>query len=136
MPSELRFILILSGIATLAGAASVFGIYRQDDAQARAQAEAITGGSAAAGETAIGRYKCGACHRIPGIPGATGAAGPDLRGFAVRAQIAGVLSNEPGNLDRWLEHPQAVLPGNGMPDQGVTPSEARHIAAYLYTLKH
>jgi cytochrome c2 len=135
MPSELRFVLILSALASVAAIASVFGIYRQDDAQARIQAEAMTGGNAEVGKAAIARYNCGACHRIPGISGAAGAAGPALNGIAVRAQIAGILVNNPDNLARWLEHPQQILPGNGMPDQGVTAREARDMAAYLYTVR-
>lgn len=135
MPSELRFVLILTGIATIAGAASVFGIYRQDRLQTRTQAEAMTGGDSTAGKAAIGRYHCGACHRIPGIAGATGITGPALNGIALRAEIAGVLVNDPKNLTRWLRQPQQVLPGNGMPDQGVTERDARDMAAYLYTLK-
>lgn len=135
MPSELRFALILAGVTIAAGAASVFGIYRQDAAQVHMQAQALAGGNVEAGKTAIGRYECGACHQISGIAGATGATGPALDGFAVRAQVAGVLVNNPDNLVRWLRDPQQVVPGNGMPDQGVTDQEARDIAAYLYTLK-
>ena len=135
MPSELRFVLILSGLAAAAGVASVFGIYRQDAAQARTHAEAMTGGHVDAGKAAIGRYNCGACHRIPGIAGASGETGPALNGIAVRAQIAGVLVNNPANLSRWLRDPQQVLPGNGMPDQNLTEDEARDIAAYLYTIR-
>lgn len=135
MPSELRFVAMLTGLAALAGAASVFGIYRQDARQARTQAEAMTGGTVSAGKAAIGRYNCGGCHRIPGVDGATGTTGPALNGIAVRAQIAGVLTNDPANLARWLQHPQQILPGNGMPDQGVTARDARDMAAYLYTVR-
>lgn len=135
MPSELRFVLILSALAALAGAASVFGIYRQDAAQAHTHAEAMTGGSADAGRDVIARYNCGACHRVPGIAGATGQVGPALGGIALRAHIAGVLVNNPDNLARWLQHPQQVVPGNGMPEQGLTAREARDVAAYLYTLR-
>lgn len=136
MPSELRFALVLSSLAVVGGAASIFGIYHQDGAQTRTHAEAMTGGNADAGKAAIARYNCGACHRIPGVSGALGETGPALNGIAVRAQVAGVLVNNPANLARWLQHPQQVLPGNGMPDQGVTDRDARDIAAYLYTVKH
>jgi cytochrome c1 len=135
MPPELRFVLILSALTAVAGAVSVFGIYRQDGTQTRLHAEAMTGGKVDAGKAAIARYNCGACHRIPGIDGATGAGGPALNGIAVRAQLAGVLANNPENLSHWLRHPQQVLPGNGMPDQGVSEREARDIAAYLYTVR-
>jgi cytochrome c len=135
MPSELRFGLILLGLAIVVGVGSVFGIYRQDARQTRIQAEAMTRGVADAGQLAITRYNCGACHRIPGIAGAAGQAGPALGGIAVRAQIAGMLTNSPDNMVRWLRHPQRVLPGNGMPDLGVGDRDARDMAAYLYTLR-
>lgn len=135
MPSELRFALGLFVLAALAGVASVFGIYRQDAAQARTQAEAMTGGDVDAGKAAIARYNCGACHRIPGIASATGEAGPALNGIALRVHLAGVLVNNPDNLARWLRNPQQVLPGNGMPDQGVPQREARDMTAYLYTVR-
>ena len=133
MPSELRFVLFLVALTAAAGAASVFGIYRQDAAQKRTQAEAMTGGHVAAGKVAIGRYNCGACHSIPGVPGANGVTGPALDGMAVRAQIAGVMANRPDNLIYWLRYPQRVLPRNGMPDQGVSEKDARDMAAFLYT---
>jgi len=135
MPSELRFALMLAGLATAVGAASVFGIYRQEAVETRTQAEAMTGGHVDAGKSAIARYNCGACHSIPGIAGAEGVTGPALNGIALRAELAGVLVNNPQNLARWLRNPQQVLPGNGMPDQGITPQEARDISAYLYTVR-
>ena len=135
MPASLIFVLALLGIAAVAGIASIAMLYRQDAAQARTSAEALTGGSVKAGEVAITRYTCGGCHQIPGIPGAEGRVGPPLSGIGVRAQIAGVLANDPANMIRWIRTPQQVLPGNGMPDQGIGERDARDIAAYLYTLK-
>ena len=46
--------------------------------------------------------------------------------------FAGVLGNGPESMIRWLREPQAVLPGDGMPDQGIRAGEARDIAAFLY----
>jgi cytochrome c1 len=34
----------------------------------------------------------------------------------------------------WLRHPQAVIPGNAMPNMGIDPQQARDIAAYLDAL--
>jgi cytochrome c1 len=48
--------------------------------------------------------------------------------------VAGLLRNEPDNLLRWLRQPQSLIPGNAMPDTGLTDQQARDIAAYLYTL--
>ena len=77
---------------------------------------------------------CGTCHRIPGIDEAGGLVGPPLEGVADRIYIAGVLRNTPENLMTWVKNPQQVVPGNAMPDMGLTDEQARHVAAYLYTL--
>ncbi|HZS02358.1 MAG TPA: c-type cytochrome [Chloroflexota bacterium] len=98
-------------------------------------AENTTGGDPRLGRQAIQRYGCGACHAIPGVPGARGAVGPPLGGIASRQVIAGRLPNMPENLMRWIQHPQAVEPGNVMPELGVSAADARDIAAYLDTLK-
>ena len=49
--------------------------------------------------------------------------------------MAGILPNTPGGLVRWLVDPPAHSPKTAMPDLGVTTAHARHIAAYLFTLK-
>ncbi len=64
-----------------------------------------------------------------------GNVGPPLLGIGDRSFIAGMLSNEPANLIRWIRFPQSVVPGNAMPNMGVSDQEARDIAAYLYTLR-
>lgn len=90
------------------------------------------GGDPTRGAVLIGRSSCGACHEMPGIEGANGQVGPPLATFAHRTMIAGVLPNTPANLVYWLRHPQAVVPGNAMPDVGLSDAQARDIAAYLY----
>ncbi len=80
-------------------------------------------------------YGCGGCHTIAGIPNAVGVVGPPLNDFAQRIYIAGMLRNTPDNLMRWIENPQGVVPGNVMPNMGISPPDARDIAAYLYTRK-
>jgi putative membrane protein len=87
------------------------------------------------GRAAIKRYGCGSCHNIPGITGAQGLVGPPLGEIASRVYIAGVLPNEPANMVRWLENPPGVDDKTAMPNMGVTPRDARDIAAYLYTLR-
>lgn len=94
----------------------------------------VIGGDADRGSLLISAYGCGSCHIVPGVSGANGVVGPPLTDWAHRQWIAGNLWNEPANLIAWLEDPQAIEPGTAMPSQGVTPEEARHIAAYLYTL--
>ncbi|NUP57435.1 MAG: c-type cytochrome [Gemmatimonadaceae bacterium] len=100
-----------------------------------ASANQITGGDADRGRELIRSYGCGTCHSIPGVTGASGLVGPPLGGIASRAYIAGVLPNAPDNMLRWLHDPRAVDSLTAMPNVGLTPSDARHIAAYLYTLR-
>jgi cytochrome c2 len=102
---------------------------------AAASANQITGGDADRGRELIRSYGCGTCHSIPGVTGATGLVGPPLGGIASRSYIGGVLPNSPDNMLRWLHDPRAVDPLTAMPNVGVTSSDARHIAAYLYTLR-
>ncbi|HSK11417.1 MAG TPA: c-type cytochrome [Vicinamibacterales bacterium] len=92
-------------------------------------------GDPARGRRVIERYGCGACHTIPGIDGARARVGPALSGMATRTQLAGDLPNTPENLVRWIRQPQAIKPGNVMPDLGIAERDARHVAAYLYTLR-
>jgi cytochrome c1 len=91
-------------------------------------------GDAAQGKVWAGRMGCGSCHYIPGLENANGLVGPPLTHFAQRTMVAGVLANTPPNLVQWIKEPQVVVPGNAMPTQGLTESQARDIAAYLYTL--
>jgi cytochrome c len=87
------------------------------------------------GREAIVRYGCGSCHMIPGIRLADSGVAPPLIAWSQRAFVGGRLPNTPGNLIRWIRNPQEVDPGSPMPNLGVTDDEARHIAAYLLTLR-
>jgi cytochrome c2 len=87
------------------------------------------------GRAIVIQAQCGACHQVPGVMGATGEVGPPLSGFARRTMIAGLLPNTPDNLTLWLRYPQRVVPGNAMPDMGLSEDQARDVAAYLDTLK-
>lgn len=80
----------------------------------------------------MARYQCTGCHRIPGVPGASGTRGPPLQHMGLRSYIAGQLPNTPAVLQRWLVEPRALLPSTTMPAMGVTPADARRIAAYLH----
>lgn len=92
----------------------------------------ISDASFSNGRTLIANYGCGSCHSIPGVAGADSMAGPPLEAFYQRTYIAGKLPNTLDNLIQWLQDPQSIVPGNAMPNLGVTESEARDIAAYLY----
>jgi cytochrome c len=95
----------------------------------------LTGGDPGHGSEAIQRYGCGACHDIPGVPGATSLVGPPLTHFGHRAYVAGHFPNTPINVIAWIRHPQQLDPGTAMPEMDVTPEDAADIAAYLYTLQ-
>jgi putative membrane protein len=100
------------------------------------QAEAGTGqDAAAAGARVIAATGCGTCHVIPGIEGANGVVGPPLTQVGRRVFLAGLLRNTPDNMAYWLRRPQAVVPGNAMPDTGLSAEEARQVTAYLATLR-
>ena len=95
----------------------------------------VIGGEPEAGRALIAGYGCTACHLIPGVATPTGTVGPSLGGFGGRAYIAGQLPNRPALLTAWLRDPPAIAPGTAMPALGLTEPEARHVAAYLYTLR-
>ena len=73
----------------------------------------VTGGDAERGLHLVRQYQCGACL----------------------GYIAGRIPNQPANLVRWLQDPPALKPDTAMPSLGVSEEEARHMAAYLYTLR-
>jgi putative membrane protein len=108
---------------------------KRSTAMTAAAANQVTGGNPQHGALAIRQYGCGTCHTIPGIAGARGSVGPALAGISGRPYIAGVLTNTPSNLIRWIHHPQQVDSLTAMPDVGLTEAAARDIASYLYTLK-
>jgi cytochrome c1 len=94
----------------------------------------VAGGAPERGRSVILEHGCGACHVIPGVPGAVSWVGPPLGEWARRGYVAGRLPNAPENLVAWLRDPQAISPGSAMPDTGLTEAEARDAAAFLYTL--
>ena len=95
----------------------------------------VPGGDAQQGLRLVTQYQCGACHTIPGVQGAAGGQGPALDSMGRLSYIAGGIPNQPANMVRWLRVPHAVKPGTEMPPMGLTEQEARHMAAFLYTLR-
>jgi cytochrome c len=101
-----------------------------------ADAMALThGGDAARGKELIRSYGCGSCHTIPRVTGAESSVGPSLQGIATRAYIAGVIPNVPENMIRWIMDPPSVDDKTAMPNLHASATDARDIAAYLYTLQ-
>ncbi len=94
-------------------------------------------GLARRGFELFGARGCGACHTIEGTP-YQGKIGPNLTNMGERSTVgAGVLENDPEGegLFRWLKNPQAVKPGNKMPNLGLSDDDVRALVAYLRTLK-
>jgi len=78
--------------------------------------------------------RCASCHVVPGVAKASGRVGPSLAGIAGQQIIAGHFANDRLNLARWIAHPQRMLPGDAMPETGLTDRQALAIADYLATL--
>lgn len=98
-------------------------------------AAAATAGNAERGRLLLAQYQCGSCHTIPGVPASRGQVAPTLASFGKRSYIAGRVANRPDALARWIESPQALVPGTVMPAMGASPADARDMAAYLSSLK-
>jgi cytochrome c oxidase subunit 2 len=78
---------------------------------------------------------CITCHTVRGTP-AQARVGPDLTHFGARRSIAAnTLTNTPENLARWLRNPQAVKPGNLMPNLNLSDQDIQALVAYLGSLK-
>ncbi len=95
----------------------------------------VTGGDVKLGKLLLAQYQCGACHQIEGVAAARGQLAPPLDAFGQRSYIAGSVPNTPEMLARWLVDPPALKPGTTMPAMGVSEEDARHMAAYLYSLQ-
>jgi mono/diheme cytochrome c family protein len=95
----------------------------------------VVGGDPQAGRRIILDVGCGACHHIPGIAGALGIVGPSLNQFGRHALIAGVIPNRPTELVLWVREAPALVPDTAMPSMPITESQARDVAAFLYTLR-
>lgn len=105
-----------------------------EPSRSRPPARQVPGGDPDRGRLALATYGCGGCHAIPGVAGAESYVAPPLDRYSRRAFVAGVLSNNAENLARWIQEPLDINPDTAMPDLGVTPEDARDMAAYLYTL--
>jgi cytochrome c oxidase subunit 2 len=86
------------------------------------------------GAIAFRSKTCVSCHAVGGVGRARVA--PDLTHLAQRKTLgAGVLSNDPANLARWLREPQVVKPASHMPDLNLDDGEVNDLTAYLETLR-
>jgi cytochrome c len=89
-----------------------------------------SGAVPAAVSAVVSQYGCTSCHMVPGFGGG-GNTGPSLEHVGSLPSIVGVLANTPANLAKWIENPNAVRPGSGMPDFGLSAAQAQAVANYL-----
>ncbi len=92
------------------------------------------GARARLGQSLFASRGCGGCHQLRGSE-SRGTVGPDLTHVASRSTLAALTipDNEP-ELAAWIANPQAIKPGNHMPDLGLSRSEARAITTFLMEL--
>jgi cytochrome c oxidase subunit 2 len=87
------------------------------------------------GRDAFLGLSCINCHTIRGTR-ATGTFGPDLTHLMSRRTIAsGMVSNNVGELRKWLRDPQKVKPGCWMPDMKLSERDVIRVTDYLLSLK-
>jgi cytochrome c len=130
-PSPLPLLCVIACIVlvgALWGAATLWSQASEADAVARV----LTGGDPMRAPSIMTRYGCAGCHTIPDVPGADGKVGGSLAGLRQRVFIAGVVPNTADNLINWIVRPQAFSPRSAMPATGISPGEARDVAAWLY----
>ncbi len=106
-----------------------------------ARAQSPARGDATAGDEAF-QVHCAICHLAegggqgPSLVGVWGRKGGSAPGFAYSPALAAAnITWDAPNLDRYLENPQAAIPGAAMPF-ALTDSKTRaDVIAYLGTLK-
>jgi cytochrome c len=125
--------LLLGTAAFLAVSAIAAAITWNGQQQRRSVAIAMTGGDPARAAGHMRRYGCAGCHTIPGIPGGDGQVGGPLGDIKHRVYIGGVVTNSPDNLVKWIVSPQTYSPRSAMPASGISETEARDVATYLYS---
>jgi cytochrome c oxidase subunit 2 len=99
------------------------------------QQKTLAPSEVSAGRTAFESLSCINCHVIKGTK-AIGRFGPDLSHLASRSTLAaGMITNTPENLKRWINDPQEVKPGCLMPSLKLGGPELDQLVSYLGSLK-
>ncbi len=95
----------------------------------------------AKGKALFSEKTCSGCHTVRGH-GALGVTGPELTHVGARSTIAaGLLENNPEQVQRWIHNPGAVKPGNkmakGYVDNNIklTDADEAALVAYVESLK-
>ena len=126
---------IVGAVLVAGGAGAAWFAADEMAAERRQWAATLTGGKPELAEAHLLRYGCAGCHEIPGIDGPSGLVGPPLGTVGKRIYIAGVMTNTPANMVRWIVDPPSIDPLTAMPVTGISEAEARDVAAYLYSLR-
>jgi cytochrome c oxidase subunit II len=104
-------------------------------AHTAAPASAPRGAAARAGQRVFMTSACASCHQIRGTEG-NATVGPDLTHLAGRTSIAALtLPSTPSALTAWIKNPQAIKPGDRMPDLGLRPKAVSDLVSYLEELR-
>jgi cytochrome c oxidase subunit 2 len=99
-----------------------------------APAAAPTTATVQAGRQQFFNDQCSSCHMIRGTS-AVGLIGPDLTHLASRSTLASAeIPNRPAWLAAWIRNPQAIKPGDRMPDLGLSTSQVNALVTYLDSL--
>jgi len=119
-------------IRAIAQTPAQFAAWEKQQAQ---KAASPSGALAIQGNTLFGSLSCASCHAIDGTQYQADI-GPNLTHVASRQTLAaGLLTNTPANLRRWLKEPQELKPDSHMPDLHLSPSQLAALTAYLEELK-
>jgi cytochrome c oxidase subunit 2 len=79
---------------------------------------------------------CAFCHTVRGTTAFFGRDGPDLTHVASRRTLAAAtLTNVAGHLAGWIANPQALKPGNRMPQVPLEPAEFHAVLRYVQGLR-
>ena len=95
---------------------------------------AVDAAAVARGKALFASAGCALCHTIQGV--STGNQCPDLTHIAtapIPSPPWDKLPNDPAFLQRWIKNPQAIKPGNLMPDLGLTDQQVSDVVAFLET---
>ena len=130
-PEAIVALLLLA----IAGAIGALVYHLHSTKEAKRVAMTLTRGDPDQGPDLMRQYGCTGCHKIPGVSGPGGLAGPPLQQVAQRVYVGGVVPNTPQNLIQWIVDPKSINPRTAMPITGISETEARHVAAYLYSRK-
>jgi cytochrome c oxidase subunit II len=91
-------------------------------------------GLAVTGERLFRERRCGDCHAVSPADTAL-RKGPPLTHVASRKILGAELATTPVNLERWIVEPQAIKPGNLMPNTDLSSPDAEALPAYLESLR-